>query len=157
MKKNYDYGDIEYKDIRDIRNLFNLPVDEDYEKPLKNNDAFKINYIEYGSKGDKDKLLSIKEYLNMIKPYLSNIINDHKTQGKWKVHSGNTETNYNARGEWEIQLTMVMKFNEINTMRSKSNNIENMMSNKSDEIIKKIFVSRLQRCQEGLEEKNERK
>ena len=32
----------------------------------------------------------------MIKPYLSNIINDHKTQGKWKVPSGNTETNYKA-------------------------------------------------------------
>ena len=29
-----------------------------------------------------DKMLSIKEYLNMIKPYLSDIINDHKTQGE---------------------------------------------------------------------------
>ena len=34
------------------------------------------------SRGDKDKTLSIKEYLNMIKPYLRNIINDHKTQGE---------------------------------------------------------------------------
>ena len=25
----------------------------------------------------------------MIKPYLSNIINDHKTQRKWKIPSGN--------------------------------------------------------------------
>ena len=25
----------------------------------------------------------------MIMPYLSDIINNHKTQGKWKVHSGN--------------------------------------------------------------------
>ena len=95
MKKYYDYGDIEYKGIRDIRNLFNLPVDEDYNKPIKSNDAFKSNYIKYESKGNKDKI-SIKEYLNMIKPYLSTIINDHKTQGKWKVPSGNTETNYKA-------------------------------------------------------------
>ena len=29
-----------------------------------------------------DKMLSIKEYLNIIKPYLSDIINDHKTQGE---------------------------------------------------------------------------
>ena len=25
----------------------------------------------------------------MIRPYLRDIMNDHKTQGKWKVHSGN--------------------------------------------------------------------
>ena len=25
----------------------------------------------------------------MIRLYLRDIINDHKTQGKWKVHSGN--------------------------------------------------------------------
>ena len=46
------------------------------------------------SRGDKDKTLSIKEYLNMIKPYLRNIINDHKNQGEWKVYSGNTVIDY---------------------------------------------------------------
>ena len=46
------------------------------------------------SRGDKDKTLSIKEYLSMIKPYLRNIINDHKTQGEWKVYSGNTVIDY---------------------------------------------------------------
>ena len=25
----------------------------------------------------------------MIKPYLSDIINDHKTQGKWRIHTDN--------------------------------------------------------------------
>ena len=35
----------------------------------------------------------------MIKPYLSDITNDHKTQGKWKVHSGNTITDYKTQGE----------------------------------------------------------
>ena len=35
----------------------------------------------------------------MIKPYLSDIINDHKTQGKWKVYSGNTITDYKTQGE----------------------------------------------------------
>ena len=46
------------------------------------------------SRGDKDKTLSIKEYLSMIKLYLRNIINDHKTQGEWKVYSGNTVIDY---------------------------------------------------------------
>ena len=28
----------------------------------------------------------MKDYLDEIKPYLSGITNDHKTQGKWKIH-----------------------------------------------------------------------
>ena len=44
--------------------------------------AFSSNYIEYNSSGDKDKTLSIKDYLDEIKPCLSDIINDHKTKGK---------------------------------------------------------------------------
>ena len=34
-------------------------------------------------KGNKDKILSIKEYLNIIKPYLSDIIDYHKEE--WKI------------------------------------------------------------------------
>ena len=30
--------------------------------------------------GDKDKNLSIKEYIDVMRPYLSDIINNHKTQ-----------------------------------------------------------------------------
>ena len=41
--------------------------------------AFNGNCIEYESKGDKDKHSSPKEYLDMIKPYLNDKINDHKT------------------------------------------------------------------------------
>ena len=26
----------------------------------------------------------------MIRPYLGDIINDHKAQGEWKINSGNT-------------------------------------------------------------------
>ena len=37
--------------------------------------------------GDKDKNLSIKEYIDVARPYLSDIINNHKAQGKWRIHS----------------------------------------------------------------------
>ena len=50
-------------------------------------------------KGDKEKTLSIKEYLNVIKPCLIDIINDHKSQGEWKVHSSNTVIDYKTQGE----------------------------------------------------------
>ena len=49
----------------------------------------------------------------MTKPYLSNIINDHKTQLKLKVHSGNRESNYKSQEEWDIQLTMVINLLKI--------------------------------------------
>ena len=35
--------------------------------------------------GDKDKMLSIKVYLDNIRLYLRNIINHHKIQGEWKI------------------------------------------------------------------------
>ena len=69
LKKYYDYDDIEYRGIRDVKLLFNLSIDEDYYESIKTNDAFNSNYIEYESKGDKNKTLSIKEYLNMIRAY----------------------------------------------------------------------------------------
>ena len=66
---------------KEVGNLFNQSIDENYYKPIITNSAFNSNYIEYESKGDKDKILLIKEYLDMIRPYLSNIINDHIAQG----------------------------------------------------------------------------
>ena len=52
---------------------------KDYYKAIKTNSSFKGNYIRYKSNGYKDKNFSPKKYLNMMKPYLSDIINDHKT------------------------------------------------------------------------------
>ena len=46
--------------------------------------AFSSNYVEYKSNGSKDESLSIKQHLDMIRPYLSGVINDYKTQGEWK-------------------------------------------------------------------------
>ena len=63
------------------------------------------NYIEYESKGDKDKNLAPKEYL-------SDMINDHK-----------------KRREWKIQLIMQINFisfkdpKETRTMYTKSRNV----------------------------------
>ena len=95
----------------------------------------------------------------MIRPYLSNIINDHKTQGEWKIHSGNTITEHKTQTEWKIHLTMAINFisskdsDKTRTVHTKSNNLEIMMASETDEIIKELFKSILQRYQEGLERK----
>ena len=62
-KKHYDYDDIKYKGIRNVKDLFDLLIDGDYYKPIITKDTFNNNYIQYESKGDKGKNLSIKNIL----------------------------------------------------------------------------------------------
>ena len=67
----------------------------------------------------------------MIRPYLRDIINDHKTKenGNFIHDSRNTVTDHKTQGEWKIQLTMLINIisskysNEIRTMHTKSHNI----------------------------------
>ena len=98
MKKYYDYNDIEYKGIRDVKNLFDLSVNEDLYKPIRTTSSLN-GYIEYESNGGKDKFLSPKKYIRMIRPYLRDLVNDHKIQEVWKVHSGNKVIDYKTQSE----------------------------------------------------------
>ena len=83
LRKKKD-NDIKDKIIRDIR--FLLETEEgDYYEPIRTCNAFDDNFIEHESKGDKNKIVSIEEYLNGIKRYLSKMINDHKIQGEQKI------------------------------------------------------------------------
>ena len=57
-----DYNDLDYYWVKDIENLFGNVVD-DYYKPILIKSSFKDNYKYYESRGDKDKKLSVKQYL----------------------------------------------------------------------------------------------
>ena len=63
-------------DDDDIKNLFKILINKDYYKPKLNKSGYNNNYIEYKSEGDN--LSTIEEYLDLIKPYLKELINDHK-------------------------------------------------------------------------------
>ena len=76
----------------------------------------------------------------MMKPYLSGIINDYKTQGEWKIHLTITINFFSKDSE------------ETRTMHSKSDNIEVMMGSETNEIVEELFDSSLQRYQKKLEE-----
>ena len=154
-KNYYDYDDPDYKGIRDIENLFD-EINEDYYKSVKTKSAFNGNYIEYESRGDRkdrDKNLSEEEYLDMIRPYLRDMINNHKAPMKLKVLSGEIIDD-DSFGESKIHLTMQINVifsldtGEIRTMDSKSDNIEIMMGSETDDIIDELFKSFLQRYQE---------
>ena len=73
----YDRDDFDYYGIRDIENLFDEVSKEDYYKPILVKSSFKGNYKYYESRGDKEKRLSVKQYLNKITPHLYDLINDH--------------------------------------------------------------------------------
>ena len=46
----------------------------------------------------------------MIRSYLRDTINGHKTKGKQEVHSGNTVIDHKTEGEWQIQLSITINF-----------------------------------------------
>ena len=141
-----------------MRDLFNLSIDEDYYKPIIVRGAFNGNYIQYESKGGKGKNLSIKKYLNIIKSYLSDIINNHKTHSLVRYHSGEKTWLEETSSERKIQLTMAINFisskdsDETGIVHTKSNNAEIMVGSQTDEIIEDLFEFFLKKYQEGLEE-----
>ena len=118
---NYDFADDdEYRKIGSIRTLFK-EFDRDYYKPIRTDDGFagrRNNYIEYKSKGDRYENLSPEEYLNMIRPYLRDLINEHMPT--MELNNNNSNSNNNSknsnnnnnnnndtdRAEWKIQLAM---------------------------------------------------
>ena len=99
---NRDKNDLDYKGIRYIENLFGEVDEEDYYKPIKTKDPFNDNQIEYERRGDKNKNLSLEEYFDMIRPYLRDMINIHKTPIKLRYPLGKIIDN-GSFGEWKIQ------------------------------------------------------
>ena len=121
--------------------MFKLSISEHYYKPTFVKSSCKNNHIQYESKGDK--ILTVKEYLSLIEPYLADMIN-----------------NYKSKGEWKIQLTAEITFtslkpdsNEKCIMHTKSDNTEIRIGNDTNDVIKELFKSFLQRYQESLQEK----
>ena len=90
------------------------------------------------SRGDRNKKLSVEEYLNKIRPYLKDIVNLKKSD------------------IWKIQLKIAKNFissidnDEEYVMHSKSYNIEIMINDEADEVIKELFDSLKNRYQNNL-------
>ena len=136
----HDRDDLDYHGIRDIENVFDNIDDNDYYKPILINSSFDENYKFYETKDNKDKKISIEQYLDMIKPYLSGLINESKA----------IEDNFN---EWEIQINMLVSFVSSNDTREiriifvLSDNEEIWLSNETDDIVKRLINSFLNKYQ----------
>ena len=141
LDKYHDYDDYEYKGIKDIENLFKISIDKDYYKPKLTKSGYNKNYVQYEHKGDK--ILTLKEYLNLIEKYLNKLIKEYK-----------------LKGEWKVQLTIEVNFislkpgsDETRIMYTRSDNVEIMFGDDNDGIIEQLFESLLQKYEENLRNK----
>ena len=114
--------------FRKIRNL-SKHAEENHYTPGRVGDFWNKNCNEYERNGDRDKTLSVEEYLNKIRPYLKDIINDLR-----KFHTS------------KIQLPIAINFMSSKgndrecMMHSKTNKIEIMINGKADEVIEITFA-----------------
>ena len=88
-------------------------------------------------------MLTLKEYLALIERYLRKLINYYKN-----------------KGEWKLQLTAEISFvslkpgsDETRVTHRRSDNEEFMNGSNTDEIIKGLFESFLQKYEQNLQEK----
>ena len=74
QRKRKKHNEIIIKDrvIRNIRTLFE-PKKRTYYKPKRVSSFLNNNYIEYESNGDKNRDLSLDEYLNNVKRYAASV------------------------------------------------------------------------------------
>ena len=95
------------------------------------------------NEGKGDKILSLKEYLNLIEKYLRELLEEYKQKGGWKM-----------------QLTIEVNFislkpgsDETCIMYTRSDNIEIMFGDDNDDMIEQIFESLLKKYEENLQNK----
>ena len=125
---------------------------------------FDDDYIEYESNGNKGKTLSIVEYLNMVIPYLRNIIDNHKDG--WKIQltaevtfvpiiKDSDKDSDEDFGEDSAE-DPDKKFSEPYTIDPHSENSSILIGYKTDNVIKQLFKSLLKEYQESLKTKIKR-
>ena len=123
--------------IENIRDLFSIL---DYE-PVLIKSGFDNNYLEYISNGNDS--LNLNEYLELVKPYLNDLINVYK-----------------AKGEWKLQISAEISFvsqkpgsDETRTMFTRSTHEEFMIGSETEEVAENLIMSILQKYQDNLQNK----
>ena len=121
--------------------MFKLSIDKDYCKSILVKSSYNNNYVQYESRGDK--ILTLKEYLDLTEKHLRKLIYYYKNKGEWKV-----------------QLIAEISFislkpgsDESRIIHTRSDNEEFMNGSDTDEIIKGLLESFLQKYEENLQEK----
>ena len=94
----------------------------------------------------------------MTPTHLRDVINHHKAHVKLNVHFSNEKIDYKTEGKRKIQLTIEINSvsskdsDKIRITHTKSDNIDILMGSETNNIIKEVFKSIIQKYQEGLEQ-----
>ena len=95
----------------------------------------------------------------MIKPYLRDLINDHKLTAELTHRASNND---GERGEWKIQLVIqnncisTKYFEETRNIYLASKPVKIFMGSDANDTIDSLFDTLLQRFQQEIETSNER-
>ena len=115
-------------------------IKKDYYKPTFVNSSHKGIYKHYESNSDIEKKLSVYQYLNKIRPYSHDLIDNHKVN----------------IGVWKVQINIHVNFisfrdtGEFRTYYVWSNNVNIMHGENTNDIIRKSFNSFLHNYQQEL-------
>ena len=120
-----------HEDFIGLENVKDLYSILDY-KPILISTGFNNNYLEYGCEGSNS--LSFIEYLDLIKPYLEDLINEKKNKGEWK-------------------LQLKPDSDETRLMHTRSVAMEFTSGSETEEIIESLYRSLLQNYNDNLQEK----
>ena len=136
------YDDLEYQGISDIKPIYYFSIINEYYNPELIESSFDHNYERYHINGDKNKELSLNDYLNTIKENLVNLLTTKNVSEK------------------KVQLVIsTVFFNYLNDESAikytYSDNIEIIPTDDSNEVPTELFNSLLHSYQETLENKME--
>ena len=139
-KKKHNKNVIKDGIIRGIRTLFEPEKEEDYLEIKRLSNFWKNNYIRYESNSDKNRTLSLDEYLDKFNFYFRNMI-----------------INLQNSGTWKIQLIIAINFisskdsEEERVMHSSSDNIKFTTYSNANDVIENLFKSLPSKHQDGQE------
>ena len=130
-----DYRDDNYANIDDIEYLFNDI--NDYYAPILTTSIFNKEYQRYHFRGDETRSMSVKSYIDTIKPYLAMLIDENKVD------------------ERKIQVDIGFNMKHIDDKRkithfSKSDNVICMPSSDANQILDDLLTSLYQKYQVDL-------
>ena len=137
-----DYDGLQYQGITDIKNTYNYIDINNHYNPELIASAYDKNYENYRINGDKNKELSLNDYLNTIRPNTNELITN-------KIINKN-----------KVQLAVSITFlnytnNDTADKYILSDNITIRPTDDTNQIIAELYNSLLQRYQETLENKME--
>ena len=139
-KKKHNKNVIKDGIIRGIRTLFELEKEEDYLETKRLSNFWNNNYIRYESNSDKNRTLSLDEYLDKFNFYFRNMI----------INLQNSDTQ-------KIQLIIAINFisskdsEEERVMHSSSDNIKFTTYSNANDVIENLFKSLPSKHHDGQE------